>query len=124
MKFNNLKGKKVFVTGGSGVIGKELLPKLIDSGAIVFSGDLGRYNKPILRNPSSIHKADILLIESTYGNRDNKIDSPKEELAAQINLAMERDGCLMIPAFAVGTGFTVTSTWSVPTQPFVVPDTA
>lgn len=40
MKFNNLKGKKVFVTGGSGVIGRELLPKLIDSGAIVFSGDL------------------------------------------------------------------------------------
>ena len=38
---------------------------------VVFSGDIGRYNKPILRNPTTFKTADILLIESTYGNKDN-----------------------------------------------------
>jgi metallo-beta-lactamase family protein len=69
---------------------------------IVFSGDIGRYNKPILRNPASIRKADILLVESTYGNKDNPGDNAKERLAEIINTALERKGCLTIPAFSVG----------------------
>ncbi|MDX2188403.1 MAG: MBL fold metallo-hydrolase [Bacteroidota bacterium] len=69
---------------------------------IVFSGDLGRYNKPILRNPSQISSADILLVESTYGNKDNPSDHPKERLANVINEAFDRGGCILIPAFAVG----------------------
>lgn len=69
---------------------------------IVFSGDIGRYNKPILRNPASLKKADILLVESTYGNKDNPGDNAKEKLAEIINIALSRKGCLMIPAFSVG----------------------
>ncbi len=69
---------------------------------IVFSGDIGRYNKPILRNPASIKKADILLVESTYGNRDNPGENAKERLAEIINTALARKGCLTIPAFSVG----------------------
>jgi metallo-beta-lactamase family protein len=69
---------------------------------IVFSGDLGRYNKPILRNPTAISQADILLIESTYGIKENPIDNPKEALAKVINEAFEHKGCVLIPAFAVG----------------------
>lgn len=69
---------------------------------IVFSGDLGRYNKPILRNPHAISNADILLVESTYGNKENPSDNPKIALANAVNEAFEHKGCLLIPAFAVG----------------------
>lgn len=69
---------------------------------IVFSGDLGRYNKPILRNPHTVSTADILLVESTYGNKDNPVDNPKDRLAQVINEAFARQGCILIPAFAVG----------------------
>ncbi|MBC7387826.1 MAG: MBL fold metallo-hydrolase [Opitutaceae bacterium] len=69
---------------------------------VVFSGDIGRYNKPILRNPTTFKSADILLIESTYGNKDNPGENAKEKLAELINTALARKGCLMIPAFSVG----------------------
>lgn len=68
----------------------------------VFSGDLGRYNKPILRNPSAISKADILLVESTYGNKENPADNPKKRLGEVVNEAFEKQGCLLVPAFSVG----------------------
>ncbi|TAG53513.1 MAG: MBL fold metallo-hydrolase [Cytophagales bacterium] len=68
----------------------------------VFSGDLGRYNKPILRNPSAISKADILLVESTYGNKENPADKPKKRLGEVVNEAFEKQGCLLVPAFSVG----------------------
>lgn len=69
---------------------------------IVFSGDLGRYNQPLLRDPSLVHQADILFLESTYGNRLNKEENTEQKLAEIVNDAFERGGCLLIPSFAVG----------------------
>ena len=69
---------------------------------IVFSGDLGRSEDPMLFAPEEVKEADILFVESTYGNRDNPINHPMEEFAEIINRAMERQGCLLIPAFSVG----------------------
>ena len=69
---------------------------------IVFSGDLGRYNDPMLYPPTPIESADILLIESTYGDRENPMNNTEKELAEIINRSLERDGCLLIPAFSVG----------------------
>jgi metallo-beta-lactamase family protein len=69
---------------------------------LVFSGDLGRYNKPLLRNPSSISSADILLVESTYGNKENPADNPAKRLAEVVNTAFDKKGCVLIPAFSVG----------------------
>ncbi len=69
---------------------------------IVFSGDLGRNNQPILRDPSIIKEADILFVESTYGDRDNPEGSPKEELKKFILEALENKGCVLIPAFSIG----------------------
>lgn len=69
---------------------------------IVFSGDIGRYNKPILRNPTPIRSADVLLVESTYGNKDLSGDQAVEKFADVVNRSVERSGCLLIPAFAVG----------------------
>jgi metallo-beta-lactamase family protein len=69
---------------------------------IVFSGDIGRYQQAILREPTAIHQADILFIESTYGNKDNPYDDPEDDLMRIANDTYKRGGVLVIPAFAVG----------------------
>ncbi len=69
---------------------------------IVFSGDLGRYDEPILNDPASENEADYLLVESTYGNRLHDHTSPKDRLAEIVNTTAARGGKIIIPAFAVG----------------------
>ncbi|MFN3801760.1 MBL fold metallo-hydrolase RNA specificity domain-containing protein, partial [Belliella pelovolcani] len=69
---------------------------------IVFSGDLGRYHDPILNPPARLPFADILFLESTYGDRVSKIKNPEEELGRAIREAYRRGGVALIPAFAVG----------------------
>lgn len=69
---------------------------------IVFSGDLGRYEDPIMYPPKEVTEADILLIESTYGDRLNPMDQVEEDLAKIINEANDRNGVIIVPAFAVG----------------------
>jgi metallo-beta-lactamase family protein len=73
---------------------------------IVFSGDLGRYIDPLMPAPTAIQEADILLVESTYGNRDNIDTSPEKELGRIVRHSVEA-GCLVIPAFSVGRTQTV-----------------
>lgn len=68
---------------------------------LVFSGDLGRWNRPILHDPELVDSADVLLVESTYGDRVHAAD-PEEALAAVLREASERGGAVIIPAFAVG----------------------
>ena len=70
---------------------------------IVFSGDLGMMNRPILRDPTIIKKADAVIMETTYGNRlhpDNVMDVRK--LIDIIVKTTDRGGCVVIPSFAVG----------------------
>ena len=69
---------------------------------VVFSGDLGRYNQPVLRDPTAIKHADVLFIESTYGDADNPAVDPESELERIVNETFDRGGILLIPAFAVG----------------------
>lgn len=70
---------------------------------LVFSGDLGRENIPIIRDPETVDHADILIMESTYGNRTHEpyFDS-EQKLEAIINDTFKRGGAVLIPAFAVG----------------------
>jgi metallo-beta-lactamase family protein len=68
---------------------------------VVFSGDLGRYNQPILNDPEAPTRADYLLCESTYGDRDHPAGSPADELADVIGRTAKRGGVVVIPAFAV-----------------------
>ena len=68
---------------------------------LVFSGDLGRWNRPILRDPELVREADVLLIESTYGDRTHSPD-PANALASVVRRAADRGGALIVPAFAVG----------------------
>ncbi len=70
--------------------------------SLCFTGDLGRKNMPIIRDPEVISGADVLIIESTYGNRHHgDINESKEKLASVINETAARDGKLIVPAFAL-----------------------
>ena len=72
------------------------------STVVLFSGDIGRYDQPILKDPEPPPRADYLLCESTYGDRDHPGDSPYDALAEVINRVAKRGGVIVIPAFAVG----------------------
>lgn len=69
---------------------------------ILFSGDLGHYDQPIIRDPVPPPPCDFLLVESTYGDRLHDPEDPKIALARIINDAAHRDAPVLIPAFAVG----------------------
>ncbi len=71
-------------------------------GTLVFSGDLGRWGRPVIRDPEFVPAADVLLVESTYANRVHSTVDPSLELARIVNEAADRGGALLIPAFAVG----------------------
>jgi metallo-beta-lactamase family protein len=69
---------------------------------VVFSGDIGRYGEPILNDPLTPAKADVLLCESTYGDRDHQAGDAAELLADVVNRVAKRGGSIVIPAFAIG----------------------
>ena len=69
---------------------------------LVFSGDLGRYDNPVMHDPAPVTQADVLLVESTYGDRNVRVDDPEAEVARVVNEALDRNGVLLIAAFAVG----------------------
>lgn len=69
---------------------------------IVFSGDIGRWNKPILRDPTSFQQADYVLVESTYGDRSvESLDDAANKLADTINTTVKSGGNIVIPSFAL-----------------------
>ena len=89
---------------GSSLVLLELDHALADGQGrrILFSGDLGHYDQPIIHDPVPPPACDYLLVESTYGDRLHDPEDPKVALARIINDAAERDAPVLIPAFAVG----------------------
>jgi metallo-beta-lactamase family protein len=79
-----------------------IIVRLTGGPSILFGGDLGRYNRPILPDPSAAIAADVVLVESTYGDRDHEPDDSGEQLAEVISQTAGRHGKLVIPAFAIG----------------------
>jgi len=73
-----------------------------DNTRILFSGDLGRPDMPILRNPVQAFNVDYLILESTYGDRLHTPGTPNDDLAQVIQRSVDRGGVLVIPSFAVG----------------------
>ncbi len=69
---------------------------------ILFGGDLGRFARPVLPDPTMVDAADYLLVESTYGNRVHEDDDDGSRLAGLIHETAERGGKMIIPAFAIG----------------------
>lgn len=70
---------------------------------VVFSGDLGRKGIPIIRDPETVDHADVLLLESTYGNRLHEdVEDAEKKLQEVVQRTYRRGGALIVPAFAVG----------------------
>lgn len=89
------------------ILGSAIIEMRLDDGGttrtVVFSGDLGRNDTPILRDPTPIASADVVVVESTYGNREH---GPRDEaidtLAATIAEVDAGGGVMLVPAFAIG----------------------
>jgi metallo-beta-lactamase family protein len=84
------------------ILGAGLIQCRIGGRLVVFSGDLGRYGVPIMRDPDVVPAADVLLVESTYGDRLHAPDDHAERLVEAVRRASDTRGWLLIPAFAVG----------------------
>ena len=70
---------------------------------LAFSGDLGRYDRPILQDPEPVPHADALLLESTYGDRNHApAELAQDDLARIVREGADRGGAILVPAFAVG----------------------
>lgn len=74
---------------------------------LVFSGDMGRMNDPIMKAPEIIEQADYLVMESTYGDREHKNIDVADQLEKIINSTVRRAGKVIIPSFAVGRAQTL-----------------
>ena len=83
-----------------------ILLEIRDNGKFIrlgFSGDIGRPEMPVIRDPDILNDLDALIMESTYGNKLHPVSMEvEEEVAAVINEVLERNGKIIIPAFAVG----------------------
>ena len=74
---------------------------------IAFSGDLGRFSDPIMREPTPLTHADYLVVESTYGDRLHADSDPLAELEAIFTRTFKHGGVVIIPSFAVGRAQTI-----------------
>ena len=91
-----------FINAGH-LLGSAFIKMTIRGGPrVLFGGDLGRYSRPVLPDPSRPPDADVLLLESTYGDRVHEADDEGARLAAIIKDTVARAGKLIIPAFAIG----------------------
>jgi len=91
---------------GGHVLGSSIIKVTInqkgDERTLVFSGDVGRWHNPILRDPTLFAEADYVLVESTYGERLHaSSEAISAELAEVINFTVEAGGNLVIPSFAI-----------------------
>src|SRR5690606_24311864 len=105
--FDVLPGVRVTFTDAGHILGSaSVVLDLEESGAsrrLVFSGDIGRNGLAIIRDPQPPEGADVVLLESTYGNRDHEsVDGAREHLGRVVSETAARGGKVLIPAFALG----------------------
>ncbi len=82
------------------ILGSSTVTVDLDDGRVVFSGDLGRATHPLLGPPARRPRADVVVVESTYGDRRHR-DAPDETLATALGRCLRRGGVAVVPAFAV-----------------------
>jgi metallo-beta-lactamase family protein len=85
------------------MLGSSCVALEVEGKRLIFSGDVGRVNLPVIRDPESMPQADYLIMESTYGDRLHKpAELVADKLADIINRTAARGGRIIVPAFAVG----------------------
>ena len=82
------------------ILGSATVELRLDATRLVYSGDLGRYDRPILPDPEPVPAADVLLLESTYGDRPHRAGA-EDDLVRIVRDAAARGGTVLVPAFAV-----------------------
>lgn len=95
-------GLRFRYTRAGHILGSAWVTFMQDGFRVVFSGDVGREHDPLMKPPVDIQHADVLICESTYGNRRHPDIDPSVELRDVIRRTVKRGGTLVIPAFAVG----------------------
>jgi metallo-beta-lactamase family protein len=85
------------------ILGSSFITVETEDRRLVFSGDVGRWDVPVLRDPEPPPAADLMFLESTYGDRThNGGEGIAEQLARVVDRLIERDGVMVIPAFSIG----------------------
>ena len=101
--FEIARGVSVRLLPAGHLLGSAFVTMRLDGGrTILFGGDLGRYARPVLPDPADALAADVVLCESTYGDRDHEEDDNGERLAGVIRDTAGRGGKVIVPAFAIG----------------------
>ncbi len=96
-------GVQLRLTPAGHVLGSSVVEIEYESERVVFSGDLGSRHQPILKDPISPERADLLVLESTYGNRNHVGRQQRvEQLEKILSRTLEDKGVTIIPAFSVG----------------------
>lgn len=103
-KFEPVKGFEVHFTPAGHILGSSCVHVTHKSSSrtVVFSGDVGRQDDIIMRPPEPISHADVLVCESTYGDRTHGETDPEKDLEQIITKTAGRGGIVLMPAFAVG----------------------
>ncbi len=104
---NLLPGVRLRLHEAGHILGAASIELEVDSGGLtrrlVYSGDIGSYDMPIVRDPAPPRQADVLVMESTYGDRDHRShEETLTELGEVLRRARHDQGNIIIPAFAVG----------------------
>ncbi|KTD73736.1 metallo-beta-lactamase [Legionella tucsonensis] len=84
------------------ILGASFIQICHNNVSVLFSGDLGRAQDPIMNPPQAPLESQYLIVESTYGNRLHDITNPEKQLEEIINRTVKRGGIVLIPAFTVG----------------------
>ena len=106
--FEPAPGVRARLADAGHILGSAIVELWLSEGGrtrkVVVSGDLGQPGRPIVRDPATVTEADVLLLESTYGNRDHRpLQSTLDELVTVLNEALiERRGMVLVPSFALG----------------------
>jgi len=106
-RFEVVKGVEVRFRDAGHILGSCAVEVWVKEGGvekkIVFSGDLGQYDTPILRDPEPIDRADVVLMESTYGGRRHRDRAETiAELGEILTSPRSREGNILVPAFSIG----------------------
>lgn len=96
------QGPRIRLRHAGHILGAAIVELWWGDRKIVFSGDLGRYGDPMMPDPERVPEADIVVVESTYGNRKHSATDPEAALADIVERTVSRGGTVVIPAFAVG----------------------
>ena len=89
------------------ILGAAQVRLRLDDGVVHFTGDLGRPSDPLMRAPAPLEACDLLVTESTYGDRLHSTEDPADRLGDVIRRVTRKGGVVLIPAFAVGRTETV-----------------